>query len=231
MINRFNKSTCLFVLVLSLMTIDGCRKDYASTSEDMAEYGWVLYETAATGTEYLISNNWFQDAVIKDSELKDGYNGLGWTFSKTGDKEYLDSSISRFLTGLDLKQDEWNPINIQGEILAGLTFAYQAKGNDAKAIQYGRTFIDSTSKPFTPGWVFSHDSLLNYSDLRLALATSYFAKGKFDSTTIQVSVILDSINSKTLAVIASDSPDSTGVKSRMLMAAQLDSLQKILLKQ
>ena len=94
--------------------------------------------------------------------------------------------------------------------------------NDSKAIEYGRTFLDSTVKPLEPGWFFTHDSLLNYLDLRITLAASYFAKGKFDSTILQVTVILDSLNSSEVAIT------DTSLNGRKLMAKQIMSLQDVL---
>ena len=215
MIRRIERPTLFFLLIIGLITLDACRKKYYATAEDMAEYGWVLYETK----DYLNSNAWFNDAILKDSKWKDGYNGLGWSYAKL---MVLDSSIAHFNTGLEKVQDEWNPTDIHSEILAGLTFAHHANKNDAKAIQFGRTFLDSTVKPLEPGWVFSHDSLLNYLDVRVILAASYFAKGKFDSSIIQVTVILDSLNSSDVAIT------DTTLEGRRQMAAQITSLQKLL---
>jgi|TARA_B110000196_G_C21024687_1_gene604562 tetratricopeptide (TPR) repeat protein len=212
-----HKKYLILILSFGLVTIDACRKKYAATAEHMTEYGWVLYET----NDYLNSNAWFNDAIVDDSDWKDAYNGLGWSYAKL---MVLDSSILHFSTGLEKKQDKWSVTDTQSEILAGLTFAYNAKGNDAKAIEYGRAFLDSTVKPLQPGWVFSHDSLLNYLDLRVTLAASYFAKGKFDSTIIQVSVVLDSLNSKETAV------KDTSLIGRKLMAKQLMDLQTLLFK-
>ncbi len=214
MIN-FNRISLILLLSIGLLSIDACRKKFAATAEDMVDYGWVLYET----NDYLNSNTWFQDAVNDDSEWKDAYNGLGWSYAKL---MVLDSSINHFKTGLEKKQDQWSIINTQAEILAGLTFAYHAKGNDSKAIEYGRTFLDSTVKPLEPGWIFTHDSLLNYLDLRITLAASYFAKGKFDSTILQVTVILDSLNSSEVAIT------DTSLNGRKLMAKQIMSLQDVL---
>ena len=130
MTGRMSKTTLLFIMTIGLITVDACRKKFYATAEDMAEYGWVLFETK----EYLPSNVWFSDAVSEDSDWKDGYNGLGWTYAKL---MVLDSSISHFTTGLTKKQHQWNPIDVHSEILAGLTFANNALGKDAKAIQYG----------------------------------------------------------------------------------------------
>ena len=203
-------------MAIGLITMDACRKKFYATAEDMAEYGWELFETK----EYLPSNAWFLDAVSKDSDWKDGYNGLGWTYAKL---MVLDSSISHFTIGLAKKQHQWNPIDVQSEILAGLTFANHALGKDAKVIQYGRTFLDSTVKPLTAGWMFTHDSLLNYLDVRITLAASYFAVGKFDSTILQVTVILDSLNSSELPIT------DTTLVGRKEMAKQIMTLQDYLL--
>jgi len=216
MTRRMSKTTLLFIMAIGLITMDACRKKFYATAEDMAEYGWELFETK----EYLPSNAWFLDAVSKDSDWKDGYNGLGWTYAKL---MVLDSSISHFTTGLAKKQHQWNPIDVQSEILAGLTFANHALGKDAKVIQYGRTFLDSTVKPLTAGWMFTHDSLLNYLDVRITLAASYFAVGKFDSTILQVTVILDSLNSSELPIT------DTTLVGRKEMAKQIMTLQNYLL--
>jgi len=216
MTRRISKTTLLFIMAIGLITMDACRKKFYATAEDMAEYGWELFETK----EYLPSNAWFLDAVSEDSDWKDGYNGLGWTYAKL---MVLDSSISHFTIGLAKKQHQWNPIDVQSEILAGLTFANHALGKDAKVIQYGRAFLDSTVKPLTAGWMFTHDSLLNYLDVRITLAASYFAVGKFDSTILQVTVILDSLNSSELPIT------DTTLVGRIEMAKQIMTLQDYLL--
>ena len=216
MTGRMSKTTLLFIMAIGLITVDACRKKFYASADDMAEYGWVLFETK----EYLPSNAWFLDAVSEDSDWKDGYNGLGWTYAKL---MVLDSSIFHFTTGLTKKQHQWNPIDTQSEILAGLTFANHAIGKDGKVIQYGRAFLDSTVKPLTAGWIFTHDSLLNYLDVRITLAASYFAVGKFDSTILQVTVILDSLNSSDLAIT------DTSLVGRIEMAKQIMTLQDYLL--
>ncbi|MEA1882496.1 MAG: hypothetical protein U9N31_08865 [Candidatus Marinimicrobia bacterium] len=212
----FRKATILFVITIGLITFDACRKKYYATAEDMVDFGWVLYKTK----DYLNSNSWFHDAVKEDANWKDGYNGLGWTYAKL---MVLDSSISHFNTGLTKKQDAWNPTDVHAEILAGLTFGYHAQGKDAKTVQYGRTFLDSTVKPLTAGWLFTHDSLLNYLDVRITLAASYFALGKFDSTILQVTIILDSLNSSELPIT------DTTLIGRNEMAKQIMTLQDYLL--
>ena len=53
-----------------------CRQPVIPTEEDLADYGWTLYETG----KYQEAREWFYDAVAKDSSYADGYNGIGWCF-------------------------------------------------------------------------------------------------------------------------------------------------------
>ena len=205
-----------FIITVSLLFTDGCRKNYIVTSEDESSYGWEIFEQK----DYLKSKEWFYNSITTDKKWKDGYNGLGWTYAKL---MVLDSSIAHFTTGLEKTQNQWNPIDVQSEILAGLTFANHALGKDAKTIQYGTAFLDSTVKPLTLGWAFTHDSLLNYLDVRITMAASYYALGKFDSTILQVTVILDSLNSSELVIT------DTTLAGRKEMAKQIMTLQDYLL--
>ena len=218
MIRRLRKTTLLFMITIGVISIDACRKNYDATAEDMSEYGWVLY----TAEDYLSSNEWFNSSIVENDKWKDGYNGLGWSYAKL---MVIDTSIAHFITGLATEKDKWMTTDVQSEILAGLVFAYHAKGLDAAAVTYGRAFIDSTAKPLTPGWIFSHDSLLNHLDVRITLASSYFAVGKFDSASFQVQIVLDSLNSSVIAI------SDTSLEVRRKMAEQISSLQTSLLKQ
>jgi len=218
MIRRLRKTTLLFMITIGVISIDACRKNYDATAEDMTEYGWVLY----TAEDYLSSNEWFKSSIVENDKWKDGYNGLGWSYAKL---MVIDTSIAHFITGLATEKDKWMTTDVQSEILAGLVFAYHAKGLDAAAVTYGRAFIDSTAKPLTPGWIFSHDSLLNHLDVRITLASSYFAVGKFDSASLQVQIVLDSLNSSVIAI------SDTSLEGRRKMAEQISSLQTSLLKQ
>lgn len=218
MIRRLRKTTLLFMITIGVISIDACRKNYDATAEDMTEYGWVLY----TAEDYLSSNEWFNSSIVENDKWKDGYNGLGWSYAKL---MVIDTSIAHFITGLATEKDKWMTTDVQSEILAGLVFAYHAKGLDAAAVTYGRAFIDSTAKPLTPGWIFSHDSLLNHLDVRITLASSYFAVGKFDSASFQVQIVLDSLNSSVIAI------SDTSLEGRRKMAEQISSLQTSLLKQ
>ncbi len=223
------KTTLLFLVSLGILLIDGCRKNFSATAEHKASYGWEMYELK----DYLKSREWFFNSVETDKKWKDGYNGLGWSYAKLLEMDSLDTenigSIRTFHRGLLQPKDPWNSTDVHLEILAGLTFAYHAKGNDKEAVKFGNALIDSTLIGLNPSrwhsWAFSHDSTLNYLDLRITMASSYFALAEFDSTQVHLKVVLDSLGSSTKLI-----SDYKSLLGRQLVAQQLDSLQKVLQK-
>jgi len=71
----------LFITIAVLMLIfAACRKQWNATEEDMANYGWTLYEQG----DYLGSYEWFSNSILEDLNYQDGYNGLGWSFFESG---------------------------------------------------------------------------------------------------------------------------------------------------
>ena len=190
------KTTLLLFVSFGTLFVDGCRKNFSATAEHKASYGWEMYELK----DYLKSREWFFNSVETDKKWKDGYNGLGWSYAKLLEMDSLDTenigSIRTFHRGLLQPKDPWNSTDVHLEILAGLTFAYHAKGNDKEAVKFGNALIDSTLIGLNPSrwhsWAFSHDSTLNYLDLRITMASSYFALAEFDSTQVHLKVVLDS---------------------------------------
>tara|TARA_B000000532_G_scaffold163967_1_gene132309 strand:+ start:1422 stop:2111 length:690 start_codon:yes stop_codon:yes gene_type:complete len=229
MSKTLKKHTLLFFVSIGILFIDGCRKNFSATAEHKASYGWEMYELK----DYLKSREWFFNSVETDKKWKDGYNGLGWSYAKLLEMDSLDTenigSIRTFHRGLLQPKDPWNSTDVHLEILAGLTFAYHAKGNDKEAVKFGNALIDSTLIGLNPSrwhsWAFSHDSTLNYLDLRITMASSYFALAEFDSTQVHLKVVLDSLGSSTKLI-----SDYKSLLGRQLVAQQLDSLQKVLQK-
>ena len=227
MIQCIRKTPTFVLCVLALLLIDGCRKDFSATAEHKASYGWEMYELK----DYLKSKEWFTNSVMTNEKWKDGYNGLGWSYAKLLELDSLDTenigSIRTFHRGLIQPKDPWNSTDVHLEILAGLTFAYHAKGNNSEAVKFGSALIDSTLIGLNPSrwhsWAFSHDSTLNFLDLRITMASSYFALAKFDSTHKHLKVVLDSLGSPSLLI-----NDYSTLLGRQKVAQQLDSLQKVL---
>lgn len=216
----FQQTGLILAAAFMIIIIDACRKQYESTSQDMAEYGWVLYEKE----DFSNSAQWFQNAIENDSLYKDGYNGIGWSFGKLA---YIDSSIKYLNAGVLMADDPFNTIDVSNEIKAGLCFAYNARGNagdDSMAIIWGDTVIGATVGFNKTGWVFTHDTTMNYLDVMLTLGMSNYGVGDFTKSLDHVSDIWAILNpSISVAAI-----DVSTVDGRRQLAVQLDSLQSYL---
>jgi len=213
-----SKNIIFFMIMALLMNLQSCRKKYDSTPEDMTEYGWTLYEQG----DYLTSNDWFKQSIQDNPAWKEGYNGLGWTFGKL---TLLDSSIYYFSQGLNKPQFEWDTTDTHAELLAGLTFSNRALGSHLNTIINGDSLLSRTEPVLMtdPHWTFSHDSLLNYLDVRIALASAYFSLGELDSMENHITLILDELSSTDTTVT------DTSANGRKLRAEQLEFLQTYLL--
>lgn len=222
--NKLNKSLLYFVLALGFITIEGCRKTYYATADHKALYGWDMFKEG----KFEDSRVWFQNSVNTDVKWQDGYNGLGWSYAKL---MQADSSEFYFNKGLAQTPKTGNLDTVKVQMLAGLLFANSAIGSFDKAIINGNQFLHETK--LTPtlwqNWIFSHDTLLNYLDLRIALAGSYFAQKKFDSTNVQVKYVLDDLADKRGATAFTEYVlDHTALAGRSQLARQIDSLQCVL---
>ena len=63
----------LLSIFILLLIFAACRREWLPTEEDMADYGWTLYQAQ----RFKESNHWFSKAVKEDENYKDGYNGMG----------------------------------------------------------------------------------------------------------------------------------------------------------
>ena len=166
--NRLLLSICILLLIFA-----ACRKQWNATEEDMANYGWSLYEQA----EYVASYEWFSNSIREDLDYQDGYNGLGWTFGKLVE---LDSAVQIFMIGLTKPQNPRMVDIVAHDILAGLTFAHSALKDDSSAVHYGDSLIWLIEQKIGEKiWVFPHDSTTNYLDVHVTLALSYYGLSEF----------------------------------------------------
>ena len=158
----------LAVLVLS----NGCRQPVIPTEEDLAGYGWTLYEQG----EYQEAREWFYDAVDKDSSFADGYNGIGWCFGKL---RQADSAAVYFHMSQTKPFDPYDTPDLDLDLYAGLTFAYSGMHIDSLVRTYAAYVL--VERPELGPWYFSHDNKINHLDIRLELALADFNMGYFVS--------------------------------------------------
>ena len=207
----------LYMAVLMLL-FAACRKQWNATEEDMANYGWSLYEQS----EYLASYEWFSNSILEDEHYQDGYNGLGWSYGKLVE---LDSAILAFEVGLTKPQSPRIVNIVAHDILAGLTFAHSALKHDSSAISYGDSLIWLISQHIgEKTWTFPHDSTTNYLDIHLTLALSYYALSDFTESLDNVQDIKTALNPASPPYVV----NTNTVQGREELAAEIEYLQNYL---
>ena len=155
-----------------MFLFNGCRQPVIPTEEDLAGYGWTLYEQG----EYQEAREWFYDAVDKDSSYADGFNGIGWCFGKL---RQADSAAAYFHISQTKPFDPYDTPDLDLDLYAGLTFAYSGMHVDSLVRTYAAYVL--VERPELGPWYFSHDNKINHLDIRLELALADFNMGYFVS--------------------------------------------------
>ena len=213
-----NCNRLLLGITMVMLIFAACRKQWNATEEDMANYGWILYEQE----DYVGSYEWFSNSVREDENYQDGYNGLGWTFGKLVE---LDSAVQAFDVGLTKPQNPRMLDIVAHDILAGLTFAHSALKQHSSAVAYGDSLIwllEQQKDDKT--WTFPHDSTTNYLDVHVTLALSYFALSDFTESLEHVQAIKTALNPASPPYVV----DTNTVRGRRQLAAEIEYLQNYL---
>ena len=211
-------SRLLLSIFILLLIFAACRKQWNATEEDMANYGWTLYEQG----EYLDSYEWFSNSIQEDLDYQDGYNGLGWTFGKLVE---LDSAVQVFNVGLTKPQNPRMLDIVAHDILAGLTFAHSALKHDSSVVHYGDSLIWLIKQKIgEKTWIFPHDSTTNYLDVHVTLALSYYALSDFAESLGHVQSIKTALNPASPPYVV----NTTTIVGRDQLAAEIEYLQNYL---
>mgnify|MGYP001179903000 CR=1 FL=1 len=171
--NKFGKNIFyVFGSIIFLVITTNCRQPVIPTEEDLAYYGWTLYETG----EYQEAREWFLDAVAKDTSYADGYNGIAWCFGKL---RQADSAAVYFHASQTKPFDPYDTPDLDLDLYAGLTFSYSGMHIDSLVRTYASYVL--VERPELGAWYFSHDNKINHLDIRLELALADFNMGYFVS--------------------------------------------------
>ena len=211
-------SRLLLSIFILLLIFVACRKQWNATDEDMANYGWILYEQG----DYVDSYEWFSNSISENLDYQDGYNGLGWTFGKLVE---LDSAIQTFMIGLTKPQNPRMVDIVAHDILAGLTFAHSALKDDSSAVHYGDSLIWLIEQKIgEKTWIFPHDSTTNYLDVHVTLALSYYALSEFSESMGHVQAIWTALEPTRPPYVV----NTTTIVGRNELAAEIEYLQYFL---
>lgn len=155
------------------------------TAAQLTVEGWQAY----TAKNYTTANSRFSEALAKDGNFVDAYNGSGWARMRLNT---LSASLSSFLAGLT--RDTANL-----EIQAGLAFFYNAQKNYSESVFYGDKVLQANA-----GWVFSRDAAITGADLHLLLAEDYFARASYTASLQHVQILNGSFTADVSTPIGQD---------------------------
>ena len=168
-----------------ILVFPNCRGEIIPTEGDLASYGWVLYE----GSDFDNARVWFGDAMRKDSTYIDSYNGMGWTMGHLRQPDSALHYFEKYILDVNPNSftEEWL------DIYAGLSFAYNAMGNDDKTREYCLQFFDINNQNLIleEGWVFSHNGEFDYFDVFVIKALSEFNLARWDDCETTINRIHD----------------------------------------
>ena len=165
------QKTMIFALVL-MTAFMGCREKVEPEVDDFVEYGWALY----ADRDFRGALDQFQEGLTLDSLYIDGYNGAGWCYVEFNSP---DTAIALFSEGLSYIQVDSS--NVRFEMLAGLALSYHVIGDYMRAITKATELYT-----FRPVFEFTHDWRIDYVDVILLLATSYYSRGEFAAALLWV---------------------------------------------
>lgn len=155
--------------LLILLTGCGEKNDTVEPPSDPVAEGWAAFEAG----DYATASARFQAAIGEDAGDVEAYNGLGWASAKLDSlvdaTESFDQAIARGHAGAD-------PHAGRALVLRDLEPVDYGQAIDAATMALG---IDSQYR-------FSHDTSLDWRDLRLVIAHSRFQTGDYDLANTEV---------------------------------------------
>ncbi|MCP4144762.1 MAG: tetratricopeptide repeat protein [bacterium] len=161
----------LALLLLLLLFVAGCGDDESTTSptSNHLTQGWSLYESG----NYTDAITSFVAVLEGDPANISAFNGLGWTWTKIGNMEL---GRDEFQKAIDNGMTTADPY-------AGIAFA---SIDIAPADFNGAISSALTALEISSDWSFSHKTSIDWRDLRLVLAQSYFAIHNYELANEQV---------------------------------------------
>ena len=156
-------------IILGIMIISGCSKSSSPgmSDEEKLAAAWESF----TNGDYEQAKEYFTELIDDEEYLAEAYCGLGWSNSLLGQ---LQTAITNFTNGLNN-----NPtIEIEDDIYAGRSFAYEALGS------YEDCLLDTDQ--IDEDWEFVHKDDLSYNDIILLRAICYYTLGEFENSLIEV---------------------------------------------
>jgi tetratricopeptide (TPR) repeat protein len=189
-----------FLLALSVTAHTGCSSstdDDEKSPEQLVDEGWQAFGSG----NYSEAASRFDEAITKNGNYVEAYDGAGWSYSKLGS---LTPAENRFLTGF--RKDSTNY-----EIRAGLAFLYHAQQRYIESAQLIEMLLGQGAN-----WTFRGDASIGMDDVRLLLAEDYFALANYAECIAHVQILNPAFTA-----------DVTTVSGQAALAQEIERLKTI----
>jgi tetratricopeptide (TPR) repeat protein len=155
----------LTLFVISCGSDDENKGAVALSADELVQVGWDRFEAA----DYFSAANNFQQATALNGTHSDAWNGAGWANGRIQGK--LDEAIDCFARAY------YSIDTTRYDALGGLAFATYQAGDWQNAIDKADSLLQRR-----PGWRFLHESTLDFNDVWLLIARSYYNLGDFSNS-------------------------------------------------
>lgn len=195
------------VLIVLVLAINGCSKNPAKnkisdlSSEELFKKGWELYKS----NEYNKSLEYFNILSTRQTYYLEGHLGLGWNYLKLNQAQNAKLQFNKFfdLDSLDIIVPTDSSF-IEGK--AGLSFACQLSHDQANAI--------ANSSSIAINWSARFDENLNYSDIVLLRAISFYELTQYTQSLEMVKILDPTFNT-----------DLNFLEGRITLAQKIEELK------
>ncbi|TAK56884.1 MAG: hypothetical protein EPO24_10525 [Bacteroidetes bacterium] len=165
----------IFLSIFASLLLLSCGGDDGTapvekTASELTEEGWTLY----TQKNYTTAIQRFGEALVKDANYTDAYNGAGWTSARL---DTLPAAVAFFETGLTKDPNGY-------AMHSGISFTHNALKNYSVSNFYAMNVLNADGN-----WIFSRDASVTSNDLRVLIAQNYFGLDKYDSSLIYVQTL------------------------------------------
>jgi len=176
--NRYITRLLLASIMLIVAIMIGCSaeddagfepKDDPAPDPTLVELGWAAFGAGQFDT----AEELFTQAITEDATNNEAHNGKGWALLRldnlTGAIVSFDAALTNGFAGADP--------HVGKAILL----------RDLNPVDYGAAIAAAnTALSIDADYTFAHDSELDWKDVRLILAQSYFALGQYNDANAQV---------------------------------------------
>lgn len=163
------------VFLFCLILFYGCGEDKVTppNAEELIQQGWAKF---AAGDDAGACAD-FKAAIGLSADTNEAYLGLGWAELRQDHAGLAQEAFDTYLA----------KVAGSNEAIAGLALAYHAQDKFEDAINMAEDVLSSD-----PSWSFSpHAPSINYLDLALILAESYYETADFSQSLIVVQQYFD----------------------------------------